>query len=267
MTDVPLPPVRYALTGAVATVTLDRPAARNALDTETKVALRDTLAAAAADPAVRAVVLAAEGPAFCVGQDLKEHAQRLRDLPVDEVWATVPEHYAPIALTLATMPKPVVAAVGGVAAGAGASIALACDLRVVGEGAGFNLAFAGIGLSADTGATWTLPRLVGWARAMDLLLLPRTVSAGEALALGLATRVVPDGEVLAAATDLAVALAAGPTAAYAAIKEALHASATAPFAAALDFEGRMMARTGATEDHRRAVASFVAKEKPTFSGR
>jgi len=180
---------------------------------------------------------------------------------------TVPEHYAPITLSLVTMPKPVVAAVNGVAAGAGASIAFAADFRIVADTARFNLAFSGIGLSADTGASWTLPRLVGNGKAIELLFLSSTVSADEALRLGLATRVVPAEDLDGSAREFAERLAAGPTEAYAAIKRALAFSATHPLDESLVFEGEMMARTGATEDHRGAVASFVAKEQPVFRGR
>ncbi|MGH8823456.1 MAG: enoyl-CoA hydratase-related protein [Jiangellaceae bacterium] len=259
-------PVLYAVEHGVATITLDRPAEMNSLDTATKVALRDHVLEAAADRDVRAVVLTGSGRAFCVGQDLREHAEALTHDDAD-LAATVHEHYIPIASGLATMDKPVVAAVNGVAAGAGAAFAFACDLRIVASGAGFNLAFAGIGLSCDSGSSWTLPRLVGWARARELLLLPRTVAADEALALGLATEVVPDDDVLDRAAELARQLAAGPTAAYAAIRRALSYSATHDLAESLTLEAELMGLTGATEDHRGAVAAFLAKERPTFTGR
>ena len=154
MTDT----VLYDVTGGVATVTLNRPDAMNALNTEVKSALRDTLFGAAEDPAVRAVVLTGNGRAFCVGQDLGEHASNLEAAAADgtgveAVWTTVPEHYTPIATALATMPKPVIAAVNGVAAGAGAAFAFACDVRIVAYTAGVDLAFAAIGLSADSGSS------------------------------------------------------------------------------------------------------------------
>jgi 2-(1,2-epoxy-1,2-dihydrophenyl)acetyl-CoA isomerase len=259
-------PVKYAVDSAVATITLDRPDAMNSLDSDTKVALREHVLRAADDPEVRAVVLTGAGRAFCVGQDLKEHADGLAAGAAD-LGQTVQEHYNPIATTLATMPKPVVAAVNGIAAGAGAAFAFACDLRIVADTAGFNLAFAAIGLSCDSGSSWVLPRLVGWARARELLLLPRTVPADEALALGLATEVVPAGTVLERATELARQFAAGPTQAYAAIREALEFSATHTLAESVATEAALMARTGATEDHRRAVTSFLTKQPPTFEGR
>jgi 2-(1,2-epoxy-1,2-dihydrophenyl)acetyl-CoA isomerase len=257
--------VRYDVDGGIATVTLNRPDAMNSLDWETKELLRDHLAAAAADSDVRCVVLTGTGRAFCVGQDLKEHATLLAE-DAEKVWRTVPEHYNPIALSLITMPKPVIAAVNGVAAGAGAAFAFACDIRLVADTAGFNLAFAAIGLSSDSGSSWTLPRLVGVAKAKELLLMPSTISSQQALELGLATRVV-NGETLAgAARALAEELAAGPTAAYGAIKRAVAFSASHDLAESLDFEGQMMALTGQTEDHVGAVRAFVAKQQPQFRG-
>jgi 2-(1,2-epoxy-1,2-dihydrophenyl)acetyl-CoA isomerase len=270
-------PVRYELDGAVATITLDRPAAMNALDTATKQALLAALQHAADDTAVRAVVLTGSGRAFCVGQDLREHASLLAaateaasaaqaggGFQLDD---TVRDHYNPIVTLITTMPKPVVAAVNGVAAGAGAAFTFACDVRLVGQSAGFNLAFAAIGLSSDSGSSWNLPRLVGLARAKELLLFPRTVDADEALRLGLATRVVPDDELPAAAAELAARLAAGPTMAYAAIRDALAFSQTHDLAESLEHEAGLMGRTGRSADHAAAVQSFLAKEPPTFHGR
>jgi 2-(1,2-epoxy-1,2-dihydrophenyl)acetyl-CoA isomerase len=265
--DSPTEPVLLSVTNGVATITLNRPSAMNSLDVATKVSLRDTVLAVASDDAVRCVVLTGTGRAFCVGQDLKEHVELLENGGSDALFTTVPEHYNPTVAALASMPKPVVAAVNGVAAGAGASLAFACDYRLLSDRAGFNLAFAGIGLSCDTGASWTLPRLVGRARAIELLYEPRTIGAEESLALGLATRVVPDGELGAEATALAERLAAGPTVAFGAIRRSVAFSAGHSFEDSLAFEADMMALTGGTADHRDAVASFVAKEKPTFHGR
>jgi 2-(1,2-epoxy-1,2-dihydrophenyl)acetyl-CoA isomerase len=260
-------PVRVSCRDGVATVVLDRAADLNSLDTATKVALRDALAEVAEDAAVRCVVLTGTGRAFCVGQDLKEHAELLRRQGDAALATTVREHFNPIVTSLLTMPKPVVAAVNGVAAGAGVSLALACDYRLVADTAGFNLAFAGIGLSCDTGSSWTLPRLVGRARALELLYEPRTVRADEALALGLATRVVPAAALAEETAALAQRLAAGPTQAYAAIRQAVTHAATADLPTALAFEAGMMARTGATQDHRDAVEAFLAKQPPEFHGR
>ncbi|PZF80755.1 enoyl-CoA hydratase [Jiangella anatolica] len=237
----------------------------NSLDTATKVALRDAVLAAAGDDGVRAVVLTGSGKAFCVGQDLKEHAQALA-AGESGLAATVREHYNPTVLALLTMPKPVLAAVNGVAAGAGASYAFACDLRIVADTAGFNLAFAAIGLSSDTGSSWTLPRLVGWAKARELLFLPRTVRADEALSLGLATEVVAAEEVLPRTLALAKELAAGPTRAYAALRRALEFSATHELAESLDHEADMMDWSGASDDHRAAVEAFLGKRPAVFRG-
>jgi 2-(1,2-epoxy-1,2-dihydrophenyl)acetyl-CoA isomerase len=161
----------------------------------------------------------------------------------------------------------VVAAVNGVAAGAGASLAFACDFRVLADSAGFNLAFSGIALSCDTGSSWTLPRLVGQAKALELLYFPRTIPATEALDLGLATTVVPADDLTEEVGRLARRLAAGPTVSFGAIRRAVGHSAGHDLASSLAFEAEMMALTGATEDHRNAVTSFVAKEKPVFEGR
>jgi 2-(1,2-epoxy-1,2-dihydrophenyl)acetyl-CoA isomerase len=260
-------PVRYDVAEGVATVTLDRPEAMNSLDHATKEALLEAVTAAAEDPSARCVVLTGTGRAFCVGQDLKEHVAHLRGSSPGELFDTVGAHYNPVVTALATMPKPVVAGVNGVAAGAGASLAFACDLRVVAATAGFNLAFSGIGLSCDTGSSWTLPRLVGRAKALELLYFPRTVPAGEALELGLATTVVADDDLADEVRRLALRLAQGPTVAYGAIRRAVAHSWGHDLTAALAFEAEMMALTGATEDHRDAVDAFVAKRRPTFQGR
>ena len=263
--STPRDEVGLTLTDGVAEITLTRPDAMNALDTATKVALRDVVSRVAHDDDVRCVLLTGEGRAFCVGQDLREHVSLLQAGDTS-LWRTVPEHYNPIALGLATMPKPVVAAVNGVAAGAGAAFAMAADVRIVAASAGFNLAFAGVALSADSGSSWWLPRLVGMTRAKELLLLPRTVPAEEALAIGLATEVVPDDELGRRARALAARLAAGPTLAYAAIRRALAFSATHHLEESLAHEGELMALTGGTADHAEAVEAFLAKRRPSFTG-
>lgn len=264
MTDQP---VTYTVSAGVATITLNRPDAMNSLDVATKVALRDAVLEAAEEDAARCVVITGSGRAFCVGQDLKEHVQLLRSGTSDELFRTVPEHYNPTVRALATMDKPVVAAVNGVAAGAGASLAFACDFRILAESAGFNLAFTGIGLSCDTGASWTLPRLVGRAKALELLYFPRTIPAHEAHELGLATTVVASADLQQEVAMLAERLAAGPTVAFGAVRRSVEYSASHDFTSSLDFEAQMMALTGATRDHAAAVDSFVAKETPVFGGR
>lgn len=259
-------PVVVERDGTVATVRLNRPDAMNALDTPTKEALLAALTEVADDEAVRCVVLTGSGRAFCVGQDLREHVQLLTsDDP--SLWETVPKHYNPIAELLATMNKPVVAAINGVAAGAGAAFAMAADLRIAVDTVGFNLAFAGIALSCDSGSSWWLQRLVGPARAKELLLLPRTVPAEECLSLGLVTELVPADGFEARVREVAQQLAAGPTLAYGSIRRAVAFSAGQPLAESLATEGEYMALTGASADHRAAVDAFLAKEKPTFTGR
>ncbi len=261
------PPVEYVVDGPVATIALNRPDAMNSLDAGAKLALLAAVRRAAGDGDVRCVVITGRGRAFCVGQDLREHSESIASKSIEEVWSTVADEFSPIALGIATMEKPVIAAVNGVAAGAGMSIALACDLRIAADSAGFNTAFTGIGLSCDTGISWSLPRLVGRAKALELLLVPRTVRAAEALDLGLVTTVVPADSLPAETATLARTLAAGPTLAYASVKQAVTFAATHPMDEALGFEGEMMRRTGGSADHRNAVASFLAKEKATFEGR
>lgn len=260
-------PVLLDVSEGVATITLNRPDAMNSLDVATKVLLREVVQQVAEDPAVRCVLLTGTGRAFCTGQDLKEHVQLLHNGGSEALFSTVDEHYNPIVTALAGMAKPVLAAVNGVAAGAGASLAFACDLRLVADTAGFNLAFANVGLSCDTGASYHLPLLVGRAKALELLYLPRTVPAAEAIELGMATSVHPADELAGAARALAVRLAAGPTVALGSIRRSVGYAAGRTFEEAVAFESSMMQLTGATEDHRAAVDAFVAKQKPAFQGR
>jgi 2-(1,2-epoxy-1,2-dihydrophenyl)acetyl-CoA isomerase len=263
--------VLYETADGLATITFNRPDAMNALNTEAKVALRDAVQRAAADPAVRAVLLTGNGRAFCVGQDLKEHIGSLaadRENPGSGgTWTTVREHYNPTVTAITSMPKPVVAAVNGVAAGAGASLAFACDLRILADTAAFNTSFAGVALTADSGASWTLPRLVGHAKAMELLLFPQTIPAAQAQELGLANQVVPAAELAETALALARGLAEGPTVAYAAIKESVAYAASRSMPEALAKEDELQSRAGASEDHTIAVEAFLKKEKPRFRGK
>jgi len=259
------PPVLYQVTGAVATITFNRPDRMNALDTATKDALLDALRAAGADDGVRAVVLTGTGRAFCVGQDLREHAENL--LAGGDISTTVREHYNPITLAIATMAKPVIAALNGVAAGAGAAFAFACDLRIAADTAAFNLAFAGVALSADSGGSWTLPQLVGRAKALELLLQPETIPAAKAAELGLVTAIVPAADLAEHVAALAAKLAAGPTVSYASLKESVGFAASHSLAETLEFEDAMQARCGQTGDHLEAVQAFLAKRPPRFNGK
>jgi 2-(1,2-epoxy-1,2-dihydrophenyl)acetyl-CoA isomerase len=263
MTD----PVLLEVSDGVATITLNRPEAMNSLDVATKEALLDAVRAVAGDPAARCVVLTGTGRAFCVGQDLKQHIEILENGAPEQLFRTVDEHYNPIVTTVVGMDKPVIASVNGIAAGAGASLAFACDLRILADSAGFNMAFAGVALTCDTGSSFTLQRLVGPAKAIELLYQPRTVKADEALALGLATRVVPAESLSDEVGALAAALAAGPTLAFGAMRRSLTYAAGHTFEEAVAFESELMARTGATDDHRAAVRAFVNKEQPVFQGR
>lgn len=259
--------VRYETAGAVATITLDRPDALNALTDSMKEALLAALERAAGSAEVRAVLLAGEGRAFCVGQDLREHAQTLDEGATGAGMATVRRHYNPIIAAIYNMAKPVVAAVGGMAAGAGASLAFACDFRLASPDAAFLMAFARIGLSGDSGISWTLPRLVGQARATRLLLLAEPLSAVTAMQWGAVDELVASDELAARAHAFAAELAAGPTVAYGAIKEALAFGAAHGLAETLEREAELQTRCGATQDHRNATAAFLAKAQVTFSGR
>ncbi|MFF0791121.1 enoyl-CoA hydratase-related protein [Streptomyces spiralis] len=263
--------VLYEVSDGLATITLNRPEAMNALNVATKAALRDAVRSAAADDAVRAVLLAAAGDrAFCVGQDLKEHIGLLtadREAGSGQTMSTVREHYNPIVRALAGARKPVVAAVNGVAAGAGFGFALAADYRIVADTAAFNTSFAGVALTADSGVSWTLPRVVGPSRAMDLLLFPRSISAQEAHELGIANRVVAAAELRAEAEKVARALAEGPTLAYAALKASVAHGLTHSLEETLEKEDELQTLAGRSEDHAIAVQAFVNKEKPKYLGR
>lgn len=266
MTAPEAAPVRLERDGAVATVRLNRPERRNALTTELKVALRDTLEQVGADDEVRAVVLASSGKAFCVGQDLGQHAEALRADPATAL-DTIPEHYSRIAAALASMPKPVVAAINGACVGAGLGFALACDLRVAAAGATFATAFAGIGFGGDSGLSATLAHAVGVSRATELMMLGEPFTAETARDWGLVREVVDPAEVDATAHALAARLAAGPTRAFAEMKVAITLGAVSSLAATLEHEAAAQRRLGTTEDHRNAVEKFLDKQKPSFHGR
>lgn len=256
--------VRYDVRDAVAYVVMNRPDAMNAADIAMRDGLKAAFERAADDPDVRAVLLTGEGRAFCVGQDLKEL------LPLyeagDPAFSGIVEGYNEVALALASLPKPTVAALNGPAAGAGASLAFGCDFRVASESASFAMAFSKIGLVPDTGASWWLPRLVGTAKAMEMLMLSEPVKADEALRIGLVNRVVPGGSLAEEAGAFAASLAAGPTVAYGYIKRLLAYGHDVPLADALALELDLQDAAGRTEDHVNAVKAFLAKERPTFRG-
>ena len=251
--------VQTARDGALLTVTLDRPDVLNALTPALLGELRDALQAAAADD-VRAVLLTGAGRGFCAGADLSA-------LPEGAVEAVVETYYNPVVRALAALQKPVIAAVNGVAAGAGLSLALACDLRVLSEAAVLTTGFSGIGLALDAGMSYTLPRLVGPARALELAYTGRRVTANEALSLGLGELVLPADGFLAAATAFATRLADGPTGSYARIKAQVAASRTNTLDEQLGLEARLQGEASRTADFAEGVRAFHEKRRPKFTGR
>lgn len=252
----------WELADGVLTLTLNRPEVLNAVNDRMAQELLDALRRAGRDEQVRSVILTGAGRAFCAGQDLRErvggefsYAQHIRS------------RYAPVILQLQGLEKPVLAAVNGVAAGAGASLALACDLRVASEDASFLQAFTRIGLVPDSGATYLLPRLVGLGKAFEMCYLAEAIPAQEALRLGLVNWVVPGPELMAKAREVAGRLAAGPTRAYGLTKRALLRNLNADLASALDYEAMLQDAAGRTEDHREGVQAFLEKRPPRYSGR
>lgn len=220
---------------------------------------------AAADHTVRAVVLTGTGRVFCAGQNLREHADTLQDEP-QNAFATLTEHYNPLVIALTTMDKPVVAVINGTCAGAGLSIALACDVRLAAAGVRFTTAFTGIGLTPDSGLSASLARAVGSARASELILLGEPFTAEQAHSWGLIGQVVPVDDLAATGQALAVRLAAGPTRAYATAKRAIREAWTAPLPDVLAAEAADQTALGATADHRNAVSAFLEKRTPEFTG-
>lgn len=254
--------LRVEVAGPVATITLDRPATLNALTVPMKVGLLGALRAIAADRSVRAVILTGAGRAFCAGQDLAE-----RDEPAAALLdVELRERYNPIIRALRGMDQPVIAAINGVAAGAGASLAFACDLRIAAEEARFVLAFGRIGLVPDSGATWFLPRLVGPARAAEIALVGDPIDAAEALRIGLVSRVVPADALVTEARAVADGIAAGAPLAIAMTKHALDRAWDIGLDEALDEEARLQGLAGATADHAEGLAAFREKRPPRFTG-
>lgn len=261
-TDIATPTVLQARDEGVLTLTLNRPERLNAITDELLDALTAALRAAEEDAAVRAIVLTGTGRAFCSGQDLKAAAG---EGGVD-VRAKLREHYAPAIRALRSVSKPVIAAVNGPAAGAGFSLALATDLRIAAESATFVQAFVRIGLMPDAGSTYFLPRIVGPARAAELMMLGDAIDAGRALEIGLVSRVVPDAELPAAAGAIAQRLARGPRS-IAYIKEALALSAGNDLEAQLQVEERLQEQAAATSDFFEGIGAFLEKRDPRFTGR
>jgi 2-(1,2-epoxy-1,2-dihydrophenyl)acetyl-CoA isomerase len=254
--------LRYDVEDAVATITLDRPEALNALTVPLKTELLAAFRAVGRDRSIRAVVLTGAGRAFCAGQDLKERLEPdAAPLAVE-----LRERYNPIIAAMRALDQPIVGAINGVAAGAGASLAFACDVRVAAEGASFVLAFGRIGLVPDSGATWLLPRLVGPAKAAELALLGDVLSAADAERFGLVARVVPADDLAAVARSIAVRLAGLAPVALALTKRALERSWSMDLEAALEEEAFRQGIAGATADHAEGIAAFLEKRPPRFSG-
>ena len=227
-----------------------------------KEALIGAFGRAAGDPSVRVVVLTGEGRAFCAGQDLRERLEP-GAVPLD---VELRERYNPLILAMWRLDKPIVGAINGVAAGAGASLAFACDIRIAAEAASFVLAFGRVGLVPDSGATWFLPRLVGGAKAAELAFTGESLSAADAERFGLVARVAPAGSLLDEARALAVRLASGAPRAIALTKRALNGSWDATLEESLEYEAYLQGIAGATDDHREGLAAFFEKRPPRFSG-
>jgi len=258
--------IRFECADGIARVTLNRPARLNSFTTQMHEELRDALRQVADDASVRVLLLTGAGRGFCAGQDLADRAVAPGDTPVD-LGASIDNNYRPLVLALRNLPLPVVCAVNGVAAGAGANIALACDLVVATRSASFVQAFCRIGLIPDAGGTFFLPRLVGSARAMGLALLGDRLSAEQAEAWGLIWKCVDDDAFAATIDALLAQLAQAPTGGLAAIKRALHASAANTLEQQLTLERDAQRMLGRSADYREGVAAFLAKRPPGFTGR
>jgi 2-(1,2-epoxy-1,2-dihydrophenyl)acetyl-CoA isomerase len=256
------PTVRLEVADAVATITLDRPDDLNALTVPMKQELLAAFRNVERDSAVRVAILTGAGRAFCAGQDLAERLQPDAAPLGDELR----ERYNPIVRAMRALDKPIIGAINGVAAGAGASLAFACDLRIAGEGASFALAFGRVGLVPDTGATYLLPRLVGTARAFEIALLNAPIAAADALAWGLVTRVVAPDDLMPTALQMATRLAACAPRAIALTKRALNAAWDRGFDAALEYEAHLQDLAGRTADHAEGIAAFMDKRPPRFTG-
>jgi 2-(1,2-epoxy-1,2-dihydrophenyl)acetyl-CoA isomerase len=250
----------------VLSLTLNRPDKLNAFNPEMHALLRGALEQALDDSSVRAVLLTGAGRGFCAGQDLSERNVSPDAAPID-LSVSLGSNYNPLVRRLRALPKPIVCAVNGVAAGAGANIALACDIVLAARSASFVQSFARLGLVPDSGGTYFLPRLVGVARAMGLALLGDRISAEDAERWGLIWKALDDARLLEEATAIARALAEGPTRGYGLIKRAIYASAGNSLDAQLDLERDLQREAGFSADYREGVAAFMQKRKPSYKGK
>jgi 2-(1,2-epoxy-1,2-dihydrophenyl)acetyl-CoA isomerase len=259
-----MPPVLVSTADGVMRITLNRPDKLNAFVAEMHVLLREAMARAESDDSIRALLITGAGRGFCAGQDLTE--RDMKD-PKPDLGGGLEANYNPFILRLRALPKPVIAAVNGVAAGAGANLALACDLVLAARSASFIQAFSKIALVPDCGGTYWLPRLAGLQRAMGMALLAERVPAEDAERWGLVWKVVDDAKLMDEAAALARTLAAGPTHTYGMIKKALYASAGNTLSEQLDLERDFQREVGRHGDYREGVAAFLEKRKPAFTGR
>ena len=254
----------------VLSLTLNQPDKLNALSDQMIAGLLDELGRAAHDAEVRCVVVSGAGRGFCSGGDVSRMRERNEGdgpgLTVEQRMASL-RRAEEVSLMLHELPKPTIAAINGAAAGAGLSVALACDLRIAADSARFVTAFARVGFSGDFGGTWLMTRLVGPARAKEFYFLADPIDANQALALGLVNRVVPAASLMVEAAVLANRLASGPAIAYGYMKANINAALTADLRTLLDREAVGQTLTGRTEDHREAVKAFLEKRQPTFKGR
>lgn len=254
--------LKFELQEGVCTITLNRPDVYNALNDEITFELQDAWKMAAKDEAVRVVVLTGEGKAFCSGQDLKASAGQKRSF-----MDSLHKRYNPIVRAMRNLPKPIICRLNGVAAGAGCSLALACDLIVASEEATLIEVFINIGLVPDSGSSYFLPRLVGSAKAFELCTMGNKVKAKEALEIGLVNKVVPAGELDASVKEYTDYFAKAPTKAIGIIKKMLNKSTTATLDEMLDYEVYSQETAGATHDHQEGVKAFLEKRKPVFLGK
>jgi 2-(1,2-epoxy-1,2-dihydrophenyl)acetyl-CoA isomerase len=255
--------IRYSVQNSVARITLDRPEKFNSFIRSMSLELQEALQRAADDEQVRSILLTAEGKAFCAGQDLSEAI----DPTGPGITKIVEEHYNPIILLLRQIEKPVVAAVNGVAAGAGANIALACDIVLAAESATFIQAFGKIGLIPDSGGTFILPRLIGWQRASALMLTGEKVGGVAAQAMGMIYKAVPDERLMDEAVAMSEQLAGLPTRALGMTKRLLNESVDNDLVSQLKQEAAIQTAAGATGDHQEGVKAFLEKRKPVFTGK
>jgi 2-(1,2-epoxy-1,2-dihydrophenyl)acetyl-CoA isomerase len=261
------PSVIVQTADGICTLTLNRPSALNSFTAEMHARLLPALEAAAADPQVRVVVLTGAGRGFCAGQDLNDPAMAGAAGAAPDVGAVVERFYRPLANRVRTMPVPVVAAVNGVAAGAGANLALCCDIVVAARSASFIQAFSKIGLVPDCGGTWLLPRLVGRAQAMALAMTGDKLPAEEAARIGLIWRCVDDAGLAAEVQALVARLAKMPARALAQTRHLIDAATTSAFDDALVAEAQAQGALGAAHDFAEGVAAFRDKRAPVFTDR